>query len=136
MIAYTALLYTNISPYVKMALISLPQGLIPLLTLAEISAILPPDMVGIAFGTVEVLDSIVNVMGNIAFGWLFNVTGSYHVGMMTLLCLAWLGFGLLLYKSAAELLAMLPSTATALRDQSQLRRDLYHALSEKATLSP
>ena len=129
------LLYTTVSPYVKMALISLPQGLIPLLTLAEISAILPPQMVGIAFGTIEVLDSVVNVFGNIAFGWLYNLTGSYHVGMLTLLCLAWVGFISLLYKAVVDVWA-LPAGAQHARERTAPQRGLYSTLSEKISVSP
>lgn len=133
-IAYTVLLYTTISPYAKMALISLPQGLIPLLTLAEISEILPPEMVGIAFGTIEVLDSVVNVFGNIAFGWLYNLTGSYHVGMLTLLCLAWLGFLSLAYKSTMDVVAM--ANVPRQRQCVVPPQALYTALSEKISMSP
>ena len=96
-IAYTVLVFTSASPYLKMALISIPQGLIPVLTLAEISSLLPLHLVGVAFGLVEVLDSIVNVLGNIAFGGLYNLTGSYQAGMMSLLVLSLVGFFMTLY---------------------------------------
>ena len=96
-IAYTVLLYTNANPYLKMALISIPHGMIPVLTLAEISSLLPVSSVGIAFGMVGVLDGVVNILGNMLFGWLYNVTGSYHTGMTVLLLFAWTGFAALVY---------------------------------------
>ena len=96
-IAYTVLVFTSASSYLKMALISIPQGLIPVLTLAEISFLLPLHLVGVAFGLVEVLDSVVNVLGNIAFGGLYNLTGSYQAGMMSLLALSLVGFFMTLY---------------------------------------
>lgn len=96
-IAYTVLVFTSANPYLKMALISIPQGLIPVLTLAEISSLLPPHLVGVAFGFVEVLDSVVNVLGNVMFGWLYNLTGSYHAGMLSLMVLSVLGLGMTVY---------------------------------------
>ncbi len=85
-----------------MALISIPQGLIPVLTLAEISCLLPPHLVGIAFGSVSVLDHVLSMVGNVAFGWLYNVTGSYHVGIMLLLLLSMVGLISMVYVASWE----------------------------------
>lgn len=90
------LMYTNASPYLKMALVAIPHGFVPVLTLAEISTILPAHSVGLAFGMIEVFDSIVNVSGSVIFGALYNWTGSYHAGMLLLLFLAWGGMVALL----------------------------------------
>jgi hypothetical protein len=99
-IAYTMVLYSDVDPYVKMALVSVPHGFIPVLTLAEITAIVPPTSAGIAFGLIEVFDSVVNVLGSIVFGQLYNMTGDYHTGMLMLLLLAWGGMIGLLYMVA------------------------------------
>ena len=80
-----------------MALISIPQGLIPVLTLAEISSLLPPHLVGFAFGLVSVLDHVLSMLGNVVFGWLYNLTGSYHVGIMVLLLLSVVGLICMVY---------------------------------------
>ena len=80
-----------------MALISVPQGLFPVLTLAEISSLLPPHLVGFAFGLVSVLDHVLSMLGNVVFGWLYNLTGSYHVGIMVLLLLSVVGLVGMLY---------------------------------------
>jgi MFS-type transporter involved in bile tolerance (Atg22 family) len=53
--------------------------------------------VGIAFGLIEVFDSVVNVSGNVLFGWLFNWTGDYRAGLLVLLLLAWGGLAALVY---------------------------------------
>ena len=94
-ISYTVLVYTNANPYLKVALISLPHGFITVLVLAEISVVLPASSVGIAFGIIEVLDSIVNVSGNILFGFLYNFTGSYRAGIIVLMLFAWVGLAAL-----------------------------------------
>jgi MFS-type transporter involved in bile tolerance (Atg22 family) len=73
------------------------QGLIPALTLAQISRILPDDSVGVAFGIIEVLDSLVNVFGNVLFGALYDLTGSYEVGMQVLLGLSLAGLCVFLF---------------------------------------
>jgi MFS-type transporter involved in bile tolerance (Atg22 family) len=99
-VAYTVLMYTDAHPYIKVTLISIPHGFVPVLTLAEISTILPVGSVGIAFGLIEVFDSIVNVSGNVVFGWLYNWTGDYHAGLVVLLVLAWGGLAALVYMVA------------------------------------
>jgi hypothetical protein len=96
-VAYTVLMFTDAHPYIKVTLVSIPHGFVPVLTLAEISAILPAGSVGIAFGLIEVFDSIVNVSGNVLFGWLYNCTGNYHAGLGVLLVLAWGGLAALVY---------------------------------------
>lgn len=98
-VAYSVVIYTNANPYIKMALVAIPHGFVPVLTLAEITSILPPGSAGIAFGMIEVLDSIVNVLGSVVFGQLYNATGGYDVGMVLLLALAWIGMILLIYMS-------------------------------------
>lgn len=98
-IAYSVVIYTNANPYIKMALVAVPHGFVPVLTLAEISSVLPPTSAGIAFGMIEVFDSIVNVLGSVVFGQLYNATGGYETGLVLLLALAWLGMILLIYMS-------------------------------------
>jgi len=103
-IAYWMLVYSShdTNPYLVMTLISLSQGLIPALTLAQVSRICPEELVGLAFGIIEVLDSLVNVFGNVLFGELYNVTGSYKVGMVVLFILAAGGMIIFSYLVASD----------------------------------
>ncbi|KAJ1424821.1 major facilitator superfamily domain-containing protein [Ochromonadaceae sp. CCMP2298] len=119
-VAYAMLAYQEkANPYVTMTLMSVSQGLIPALTLAQISRILPDDSVGVAFGIIEVLDSLVNVLGNVFFGGLYDLTGSYEVGMQVLLGLSVAGvfvfLFLLITDAAKENVLPSPSRST-LRD--------------------
>jgi MFS-type transporter involved in bile tolerance (Atg22 family) len=119
-VAYTMLAYQEkANPYVTMTLMSVSQGLIPALTLAQISRILPDDSVGVAFGIIEVLDSLVNVLGNVFFGGLYDLTGSYEVGMQVLLGLSVAGvfvFLFLLITDAAKENVLPGPSRSTLRD--------------------
>jgi MFS-type transporter involved in bile tolerance (Atg22 family) len=86
------LLQPFVSPYIKIILISVPQAIIPVLTLAEISSVVPPGHAGLAFGIIEALDSATIIAGNVLMGYLYNLTGSYTVGLTMVLGLCVLGF--------------------------------------------
>lgn len=103
-VAYVILVFAeDVHPYWKMIFVSISQAFLPALTLSEVSRILPDHSVGVAFGVIEVLDSFVNVFGNIIFGVLYNSTGSYFMGMCLLLALSVAGFIVLAYLSILEM---------------------------------
>ena len=103
MFAYALLVVpSTASPLMIVGLISVSQALIPCLTLAEVSRCCPNSSVGVAFGIIEVLDSVANLLGNIAFGFMYNATGSYTAGMLGLFIISIIGFVILLYLAVLE----------------------------------
>lgn len=87
-----------------LVVIALCESLVPTLTLASVSVSLRDnnDNIGIAFGLVELLDSVVSLIGNAAFGMLFNLTGGYRWGMTVLFVLSLVALVLLLLVYTVE----------------------------------
>ena len=59
--------------------------------LAKVSKILPSPLLGRAFGIVEIVDNTLSILSNALFGWMFQVTGSYVLGIHVLFILSLLG---------------------------------------------
>jgi hypothetical protein len=78
-------------------MLSLAQATMPTVLLANISLCLTGGCTGIAFGIVEVLDSVANLLGNSLFGYLYEATGSYSAGLSVLCAFSILGLTMLVY---------------------------------------
>lgn len=90
-VAYVLVLFTKTSLYIIVLLISISLALIPPLMLAKVSKILPSPLLGRAFGIVEIVDNTLSIISNALFGWMFQVTGSYVLGIHVLFMLSLLG---------------------------------------------
>lgn len=80
-----------------MVLLSIGQSLIPTISLSCITLALPHQYYGIAFGVMEVMDSLFDLAGNILFGLLYDLTGGYFVSMILVLVMSLLGITVLIY---------------------------------------
>ncbi len=96
-VAYLLLLFADVSPVVPITLLSVAQATMPTVLLANISICVTSGCTGIAFGIVEVLDSVANLLGNSLFGYLYEATGSYSAGLAVLCAFSLLGLAMLLY---------------------------------------
>eukprot|EP01041_Mallomonas_annulata_P007660 gene7660-15678_t len=90
-IAYYFLLFTSYSPIYGILMISTAEGLIPTITAALIPRTIPQYTFGIAFGIITVLDNIMNFSMDIIYGELYNLTGSYDIGLTVLFSMSVLG---------------------------------------------
>eukprot|EP00607_Mallomonas_marina_P001001 CAMPEP_0182425268 /NCGR_PEP_ID=MMETSP1167-20130531/11634_1 /TAXON_ID=2988 /ORGANISM="Mallomonas Sp, Strain CCMP3275" /LENGTH=316 /DNA_ID=CAMNT_0024605793 /DNA_START=638 /DNA_END=1584 /DNA_ORIENTATION=+ len=83
-VAYYLLLFTMCSPIYAIVLISISEGLIPTITAALIPSAIPAHAFGIGFGVITVFDNILNFTMDVVYGELYNLTGSYDVGLTVL----------------------------------------------------
>lgn len=102
-IGYSVLLFASVDPMLPILLIALAQAALSTLILATIAAHLANSRAtGFAFGVIEALDGVANVVGNLMFGYLFSVTSSYFAGLFCLLVLACIGLGIIVYLYIGE----------------------------------
>ena len=59
--------------------------------LAKVSKVLPAKLLGRAFGIVEIVDNTLSMTSNALFGLMFQVTGSYSLGIHVLFLLSIVG---------------------------------------------
>ena len=85
------------SAFADMLLLSIGQSLIPTISLSCITLVLPHNLYGMAFGVMEIMDNLVDLMGNILFGLLYDLTGAYVASMLLLMFLSWVGILFLMY---------------------------------------
>jgi len=94
-VAYALFLFSSVVPVLPILLISVAQSLIPTITLAMVPLCIPSVVFGIGFGIVEFVDHLGNLVGNFGFGYLYQATSSYKLGMILLFLLSILGLLLL-----------------------------------------
>lgn len=81
-LAYSLLLLApGVTPFLPILLLSIAVTFIPTITLALVPLCVPSDAYGLAYGTMEVLDSVGLMAGNYLFALLFKQTQSYVPGM-------------------------------------------------------
>lgn len=90
-IAYLLLLYTSVTPFVPITLLSLAIAFIPTMTLAIVPQCIPSEVFGLAYGTMEVVASVGSMTGNYVFGLMYEETSSYELGLECLSILAVIG---------------------------------------------
>ena len=83
-VAYAMLLYMPIFPVLPICLIAFAQAIIPTVLLSALPLFMPSRLFGLGFGVVEVADAIVNIIGNLGFGELYESTGGYDAGLACL----------------------------------------------------
>lgn len=94
-------------PFLALPLLATSQTILTTLTLANVSKTVVVDLLGTAFGLIEIMDAMASLLGNALFGMVYVWTGNYDFGMMMIL---WISYGscvLLLY------LAYTTTTTTA-----------------------
>lgn len=97
-LGYVVLLFTPLDPILPLLLIALAQAALPTLILAIIGThLVNCKATGFAFGVIEALDGVANVVGNLAFGYLSSVTSSYFAGLVCLLLLSCTGLCIFVY---------------------------------------
>ena len=95
-LAYYLLIFTPVNPFIPVFLLSLALSFIPTITLALVPLCIPSDAYGIAYGSMEVMDSIGIMIGNFIFGLMYKMAKSYMPGLITLGILSLVGVILLL----------------------------------------
>jgi MFS-type transporter involved in bile tolerance (Atg22 family) len=84
-LAYSLLLYVpSITPFVPLTLLSMSLAVIPTITLAVVPLCVPSDAYGLAYGSMEVVDSLGLMSGNYLFGLMYSHTHSYELGLTCL----------------------------------------------------
>lgn len=97
-LGYIGLLFTSISPVVSILGVALGISLLPLITLAYLTKIIPKQRLGVAFSLVEILDGVSFIFGNMCFGMLYDITGNYFWSMITILLLSLIGLFLIAFE--------------------------------------
>ncbi|OQR89070.1 Major Facilitator Superfamily (MFS) [Achlya hypogyna] len=87
-LAYTLLVFTNVTPIVSMLLISLCLSVTPSILLSSIPLSISKNRFGTAFGILEVVNGFTAFTGNLGIGYLRDTTGSYTIVMQVLMCFA------------------------------------------------
>ena len=102
MLAYVLLHAVVNPPLIPVLLISFAESLIPTLTVSLIPSTIPASVCGIAFGVLSIVDSVGVFCGNIFFGYLYDATESYEVGLSVLCGLSVLSFCLVCLLALSE----------------------------------
>ena len=80
-IAYYVLLFSNLLPLIPISIMALSQAIIPTILLSTLPLFMPSRMFGLGFGIVEISDAAVTIIGNLLFGKLHEINGSYDIGL-------------------------------------------------------
>ena len=80
-VAYYLLLFSNLLPLIPISIMALSQAVIPTILLTTLPLFMPSRMFGLGFGIVEISDAAVNIIGNLLFGKLHEINGSYNIGL-------------------------------------------------------
>lgn len=80
-------------------LIALSQSVLFTILLAMIASQTPLKAIGWAYGLIEVLNAVANILGNIIFGMLCDVRPDCSFGFNFICIVAWVGCAMLLYLS-------------------------------------
>jgi hypothetical protein len=101
-----SLIYLDIiHPYLALCLLAISQTTLTTLTLANVSKTVLLQLLGMAFGIIEVMDAIANFVCNALFGALYLWTGGYSYGLLGIMILSYLSCALLCYLSFGSLSA-------------------------------
>mmetsp|Transcript_37251 Transcript_37251/g.69397 ORF Transcript_37251/g.69397 Transcript_37251/m.69397 type:complete len:505 (+) Transcript_37251:127-1641(+) len=101
--AYWLLLYAPaVTPFIPIMLLSLSLAIIPTITLAIVPLCIPSDAYGLAYGSMEVIDSLGSMIGNYIFGEMFKQTHSYILGLTCLGVMSVIGVALFISLSWIE----------------------------------
>lgn len=102
-IAYVVLIFApGLGPILPIVLLSVASATMPTIVLANIVTSLDPGYMGVAFGIVEVLDSLASLVGSSVFGLLYTATGTYTAGLTALALCSLVGLLLMLVAFAQD----------------------------------
>lgn len=102
-IAYVVLIFVpGLGPILPIVLLSVASATMPTIVLANIVTNLDPGYMGVAFGIVEVLDSLASLVGSSLFGLLYTATGTYTAGLVALALCSLVGLLLMLVAFAED----------------------------------
>lgn len=104
-VVFTLIYMDIINPYLALSLLALSQTTLTTLTLANVSKTVLLQLLGLAFGIIEVMDAIANLLCNALFGAIYVWTGGYAYGVMGIMILSYLSCALLCYLSFGSLSA-------------------------------
>lgn len=97
-LAYSLLIFTETSPMHEMLIIALATAIIPIMTLAQVPAVVPTNIIGTTFGVIETTGSVSIVLMNAFIGFVADQNdGSYTFPVVILLGFACLSLLLALY---------------------------------------
>jgi MFS family permease len=90
-VAFGMLVFTHVLPVLPICLIAVAQSVIPTILLSVLPLFMPCRLFSLGFGVVEVVDALVMITGNMAFGELYEATGSYWTGLACLFAMTVVG---------------------------------------------
>jgi MFS-type transporter involved in bile tolerance (Atg22 family) len=73
---------------IPLLLISVAETVVPTVMLAMVPLCVSVEALGVAFGLVETVDSAGSLVGNLLFGMIYEITGSYYTGLVLLTVLS------------------------------------------------
>jgi MFS-type transporter involved in bile tolerance (Atg22 family) len=86
--AYIFFLSSPQLPVIPLLLISVAETVVPTVMLAMVPLCVSVEALGVAFGLVETVDSAGSLVGNLLFGMIYEITGSYYTGLVLLTVLS------------------------------------------------
>jgi len=82
-------------PVIPVLFMAIAEGFIPAITVAVVPTVVPDLVCGVAYGMVTTLDNAMNFGGDVVFGMLRHLTGSYEAGLILLSFFSAFGVALL-----------------------------------------
>ena len=93
--AYGLLCFTHVAPLVPISMIALAQASVPTVLLSTLPLFMPSRLFGLGFGMIESGDAVCNLVGNMAFGGLYELSGTYDTGLHVLFAFSLLACAML-----------------------------------------
>lgn len=91
-VAYVRLCRQANSPQFTILLLSFAEALIPTITVSLIPSTIPANVCGVGFGVLSIADNAAVFCGNLFFGYLYDSTHTFTIGVFILCCLSVLNF--------------------------------------------
>ncbi len=89
---YLVLVYTNVSPYIPMAVLGIAFSLVPAVLWPSVALVVPESKLGTAYGLMTMIQNIGLAGFNFLIGWVNDFSGDYVIGMWIFSTLGFFGF--------------------------------------------